>query len=117
MARIGIVLTTPPYGNSQASEGLDFAMAATNYGHEVFLFFSGNGVLQLQTNLAGDEVTTNHAKRLQALPLYDIDTIVICQESLLQTELDSNNLAYSECIVTSDVYINSLKSCQHLVTF
>ena len=47
MATMLIRFTQTPYGNQISQDGLDFVLAATNYGHDVKVLFEGDGVLQL----------------------------------------------------------------------
>ncbi|QJR79337.1 sulfurtransferase complex subunit TusC [Alteromonas pelagimontana] len=82
MATLLIRQTHSPYDSSDASEGLDFALGATNFGHNVIVLFSGRGVLQLLNNQAPPAGTKNHAKRLNLLPLYDIEKCYVCSRSL-----------------------------------
>ena len=47
MAHLLIRFTQSPFSNAKSQDGLDFALAATNYGHEVKVLFENEGVLQL----------------------------------------------------------------------
>ena len=47
MAQLLIRFTQSPFSNAKSQDGLDFALAATNYGHDVKVLFESQGVLQL----------------------------------------------------------------------
>lgn len=122
MALILIRLTQPPYSNALTQDGVDFALAATNYGHEVKVLFEDLALLQL-VKTASVKGLKNNSKRLASMPLFDIDDCYACKtsaeamqlnESLQNTsvieELDCKWLAASEKLAL-------IKSADHVVTF
>lgn len=84
MKRILVILTTPPYGSSNAQDGLDFAVAGVNFGHEMQVLFEADGVWQLHPDQAPPKGTKNVYKRITALPLFDIEECYACQHSLTE---------------------------------
>lgn len=88
MAHILVRLISAPYGSSNAADGLDFAIGATNYGHDVSVIFEGDGVWQLHPNQQPAQGTKNQAKRLSAMPLFDIEDCYICHASLIERHLE-----------------------------
>ncbi|MCW8092388.1 sulfurtransferase complex subunit TusC [Alteromonas sp. ASW11-130] len=116
MSTILIRMTKPPYGSSDAHEGLDFAISATNYGHDVQLLFEGNGVYQLLHNQQPDSLS-NHAKRLNALPFYDIEACFVCETSIHSFNILPSNLI-SLVSPVSDKKKHALYArADHVVTF
>ena len=122
MALILIRLTQPPYSNALTQDGVDFALAATNYGHEVKVLFEDLALLQL-VKTASVKGLKNNSKRLASMPLFDIDDCYACKtsakamqlnESLQNTsvidELDCKWLAASEKLAL-------IESADHVVTF
>ena len=82
MKRVLVILSTPPYGTSNAHDGLDFAVAGTNFGHDIVVLFDGDGVWQLNPGQAPPKGTKHILKRITALPFYDIEELYACQPSL-----------------------------------
>ena len=82
MANILVRMTHPPYGSSDANDGLNFAMSATNYGHEVAMLFEFDGVFQLAATQAPTQDYKNHAKQLKSLPFFEVEPLYVCQDSL-----------------------------------
>lgn len=91
MKRIIVVLSTPPYGTSDANDGLDFAVAGTNFGHEIVVVFDGDGVWQLSPGQQPPKGSKHVLKRINALPFFDIEEMYACQHSLA-SRLDADRL-------------------------
>lgn len=122
MALLLIRFTQPPYSNALTQDGVDFALAATNYGHDVKVLFEDLALLQLVKTESVKGIK-NNSKRLASMPLFDIDDCYACKasaeaiqlnESLQNTsvidELDCKWLAASEKLAL-------IKSADHVVTF
>lgn len=116
MANITVIFTQPPYGAQAVSDGLEFALASTNYGHECAVLFSGLGVYQLLANQAPTQ-QKNHAKQLKVMPLYDIESVFVCATSLSDLGLTVDDLAVEAIPVSSQEIRKLLADCDHTVTF
>jgi tRNA 2-thiouridine synthesizing protein C len=95
MASILIVFSTTPHGNATAKDSLDFAMAATAYGHQVSGLFIDDGVFQL-LNVAPEQTfyqTKQPVKIVQALRFYDIENIYVCQQSVDKRKLNPKSIS------------------------
>lgn len=122
MAALLVRFTQSPYGNALSQDGLDFALAATNYGHEVKALFENEGVLQL---VKTDSVKgiKNHSKRLSSMPFFDIEDCYACTESAkvlnVQSTLQNNLVADElECQwVSVEEKLALMESADHVVTF
>lgn len=92
MKKIAFVFTTMPHGSASGREGLDALLATSALTDEIEVFFISDGVFQLLANqqpkaiLARDYIAT-----FKILPLYDIENIYICQESLRERGLSEIN--------------------------
>lgn len=117
MKTLLIHMTTPPYAGLTASDGLDFALAAVNYGHQPVLLFEGDGVLQLVTAQEVPEGTRNHTKRVSACPLYDIDELYVRHSSLAARGLSPDALLSAVEIIHDDDIASLLSGCDFVVTF
>lgn len=118
MADIHILMTNAPYGTIDAEEGLEFALAATNYGHEVRMFFIGDGILQV---LKGQQVPNGEKsllKRLSALPFFDIEECYISSSCLLEKGYSAEDIGLADAILLeSPALIEQLRQGDHTVTF
>ena len=116
MASLTVIFTQPPYGNQSVTDGLEFALASTNYGHETAVLFTGMGIYQLMKNQQVSE-QKNHLKQLKVLPFYDVESIYVCQNSLNQQALSVDDLALEAEALTSEQVQQLLANCDHTVTF
>ncbi|NMH61059.1 DsrE family protein [Alteromonas ponticola] len=116
MATILIRMVNAPYGSSDAEEGLDFAISATNFGHEVLMLFEGNGLYQLLKEQQPDDMT-NQVKRLSALPFFDIEDCFVCEESSSSLSVSLSDLADFVSPVSGDEKIALFSQANHVVTF
>ncbi len=121
MAKLLIRMTSAPYGTSNASDGLDFALAATNYGHEVAVLFEGNGLYQLfpQAKVKG---VKDQSKRIKSLPFFDVEECFYAENDVNRLGLNTDTFAAT--IVQDDVtplddagIIMQIEQADHVVTF
>lgn len=117
MSNILVQFTQPPYSGSDAEDGLDFVLAATNYGHDVAVLFTGDGVYQLHVEQT-PSFAKNHAKRLKMMPLYDIEDVYISKPCLESRHLSSDNLVNVDGVTLSHQQVTDLiNQAKHVVTF
>lgn len=118
MASLLICFTQTPYSSSTAQEGLDFALAATNFGHTVSVLFKDEGIFQL---VKSDSVkgVKNHSKRLASMPFFDIESCFVCQLSATRHGVDIGDVmnAIDATFVTAAQQIELISSSDHVVTF
>ena len=115
MASILVRFTSAPYSTSSASDGLDFALAATNYGHNVTVLFEAQAVWMWQENQQTPAGVKNMTKRLKSLPLFDIEDCYICQSSLNTSQVVPFSRNYQSA--DSDLIMTLLANADHVVTF
>ncbi len=116
MARILVRMTTPPYGTSDAAEGLEFAITATNYGHTVQILFEGQGVLQLLNNQQPIGML-NHGKRLHSLTFFDIEECFVCEESMKTLNISRSDVATFVEFIPEHEIVQLYQKTDHVVTF
>ncbi|WP_421134596.1 DsrE family protein [Alteromonas sp. A079] len=118
MATLLICFTHPPYGSNISQEGLDFALAATNFGHSVSVLFKDDGVLQL---VKSDSIKgiKNHSKRLASMPFFDIESCFVCELSASRVGHDISGVmdAIDAEFANADEQIRLISSSDHVVTF
>lgn len=89
MKRVAFVFTSAPHGSASGREGLDALLATSALTEDIGVFFLGDGVFQLlagqqpQAILARDYIAT-----FKVLPLYDIDNLYVCADSLASRGLN-----------------------------
>ncbi|WP_346836473.1 sulfurtransferase complex subunit TusC [Microbulbifer sp. SAOS-129_SWC] len=83
----------PPYGNALAREGLEAILAAAAMDCAPQVLFLRDGVFQL---LAAQEPAGIEQKsllrNLQALPMFGVETLHVCEASLLERGIDPQRI-------------------------
>ena len=122
MAHLLIKFTQGPFSNAKSQDGLDFALAATNYGHEVKVLFENEGVLHL-VKAASTKGLKNHTKRLASMPFFDIEECYVCKTSAETFDVEhvlanTDVVEELECnVVTSSEKVVLIQRVDHVVTF
>ena len=113
-----IVVSAPPFASIDGKEGVDLALVCAAFDHNVNLLFVDAGVLHLLATQ--DEAFYDdkmHDKQLKALEFYDVERVFAEAESLLEFNLDKDDLIEAtEIIGREEINRLSLVS-QHLVNF
>ncbi|MEW5249853.1 sulfurtransferase complex subunit TusC [Microbulbifer discodermiae] len=83
-----------PYGNALAREGLEAVLAAAAMEQAPDLLFSGDGVFQLLPQQSPQAIGQKSLQRnLQALPMFGIERVYVCNKSLAKRHLSIEQLA------------------------
>lgn len=108
--RIAIIFSKAPYGTESGREGLDALLALSNYTDDLSVFFIDDGVYQLLKN-QNPEVNQikNHSKMFKLMSLYDIESLYVSKDALLNRDLKEEDL-FVEAEVIEDVSISDLLS-------
>lgn len=84
-----IVQTKAPFGSSSIQESLDLVLAAGTFDQDVSLLIEGDACFQLLSNQMTSIIgRKNTSKMLNALPIYGIDNIFVCEESALNRKIN-----------------------------
>ncbi|MCW8329676.1 sulfurtransferase complex subunit TusC [Photobacterium sp. SDRW27] len=118
MKSLGFVFHSAPHGTSSGREGLDAVLATSAYSEDLNVFFVGDGVFQLLKDQQPDQVLCrDYIATFKMLELYDIENIYVCQQSLFERGIDSNELVIdSEVLSPSDISAK-LDLCQRILSF
>ncbi|MGL6162100.1 sulfurtransferase complex subunit TusC [Microbulbifer sp.] len=82
-----------PYGNALAREGLEAVLAAAAMDQAADLLFLADGVFQLLDGQRAEAIEQKSLRRnLRALPMFGVESIHVCQRSLLERGLDAGQL-------------------------
>ncbi len=117
MALITICMTTPPYRGIITQDALDFAMGATNYGHEVNLVFLDDGVFQLVAGHQPVDGVKSHEKRLKSLPFFDIEALYCCESSLKTRHISSDDIPHDIEMCDAASISELMQNSDHVVRF
>ena len=89
-----VISSSAPYGTSQAKEATELALATALFDQKVALLFQGDGVFQLLPNQNPAAVEQKNLSAMQqALPLYDVEDLFYCADSLQARGIDHERLA------------------------
>ena len=112
------IIRHSPYGNLLARESLDAVLATSVYEQALSVLFLDDGVFQLLTQQTTESNTQkNISKLLSAFPLYDINTVFVCQSSLRQRGLDTTALCLAAQPLNSDEIQTFMKQQDQLICF
>ncbi|WOT06830.1 sulfurtransferase complex subunit TusC [Shewanella youngdeokensis] len=83
MKQLCIIFRQAPHGNAQGREALDLALLSASFEQEVSLIFTDEGILNLLDNQEPELIgAKDYIATFGALPMYDVDTILVCQQSM-----------------------------------
>lgn len=115
---ITIINQTAPYGASNAQESLELAMAMSNFGMQVEIFFVGDGVFQLKRTQTPHSIHAKaYVKSFAALEFYDIEDIYVCEQSLKTRNLTINDLVIPVRLVSVNDFTKSLANNNQVMVF
>ena len=96
MKQFLIITQSAPYGSSRAKEATDLALATALFDQQVAMLFMGDGVYQLLANQNPQAIEQKNLGAMQqALPLYDVEELYVCAESLQARGLSADDLSMS----------------------
>ncbi|GHB08989.1 sulfurtransferase complex subunit TusC [Salinicola rhizosphaerae] len=88
-----VILRHAPHGSAWLREGLEVALVAAAFGKRVALMFQADGVYAL---MAGQQAGALGQKgthpQIAMLEMYDIETLWVSEEALLQRGLEPDDL-------------------------
>ena len=91
--KIGIINRSLPHGSARGRESLDLTLALSAFNESLSLFFIGDGVYQLNKGHSPEAILQKHYQPLfKMLAMYDVEQIYVCKESLMQRNLNLENL-------------------------
>lgn len=113
-----VVFTQPPLTASLAKEGLDLALVSSTFEQRTGLIFLGAGVLQLYQEQQPNVLALKGTQAmLKALPLYDIDQIIVEEQALLDYGLTANQLLLPVQTFNSAQLQQLVATSRNLLTF
>lgn len=106
MKKFAFVFTSMPHGNNSGREGLDALLATSALTEDISVFFLSDGVCQLLAHQSPQEILArDYISTFKVLPLYDIDKIYICADSLAERGISEHSEWVMEATVISSTQI------------
>lgn len=86
-----LIISRHPPARHAAREALDLALAAAAFGVPTGLLFMDDGVLQLLKGQDAAQISRKSlAANLQALPMFGVEDIMVCQHSMSERGLGTD---------------------------
>lgn len=118
MSKLAFVFHSAPHQTSAGREALDAVLAASAYSEEISVFFIGEGVLQLLRDQQPDLILSrNYISAFKLLDLYDIEDRIICQDSLIEWGIDTNELVIDGEIIERAQLAKYLSSFDKIINY
>ncbi|MGO2160604.1 MAG: sulfurtransferase complex subunit TusC [Vibrio toranzoniae] len=118
MRKLAFIFNSFPHSTAAGREGVDALLAASAYSEDISVFFVGDGVTQLLKAQQPDEVLSrDYISAFKLLDLYDIEQVYVCQRSLCQFGISTDNLLIDVTAVEADELTQKLTQCQQILTF
>ena len=113
-----IVNRRPPHGSSNAQEALDATLMAGMFNQQVSAVFLDDGVYQLLAEQQPDAIGRKHiAATLPMLEMYDVQDIIVEQESMVLRGLDETHFAIPVTIMPAHKLGQLMAEQDVLLTF
>jgi tRNA 2-thiouridine synthesizing protein C len=111
------IFTHSPYAGTLTQEGIDALLAAAAFDTKVSALFIEDGVWSLLNKQAPEKLEQkNISKVLQVLPLYDVNELYCCQQSLDSRNLGSQ-ITENVTILNDDEIKNLISKAHQVLSF
>lgn len=119
MKKLCIIFRTAPHGNPQGREALDLAMLCASFEQEVSLVFTDEGVLHLLPNQMPELIKAkDYISTFRALPLYDIDHVLVCHDALTEFGINQTPLNIDNALIVGKELISAqLQQADEVLVF
>lgn len=112
-----LVISRHPPARSQAREALDVALSAAAFGVPCGILFMDDGVFQLMKGQEASQIAQKSlAANLQALPLYGVEDILVCQHSLGERGLQANQCMLGPRVMNNSEIASLIEHYDQIVT-
>ena len=118
MTTLAFVFNSLPHSTAKGREGLDALLATSAFTEDIKVFFVGAGVNQLRQNQqSADVLSRDYISAFKLMELYDIEDVFVCEQSMLQYQLDSEQLVIGAQVVETGEIAKQLSLCHKVLTF
>lgn len=113
-----VIITKPPFADSDAKLALDMAMIAVSMDQETQILFQGEGVLQLLA-LQSDalEQKSPLAKYRVLTDIFEFSSLYACQQSIVERQLNEAELSLAVSVLNAEDYQQRLNRATKVVRF
>ncbi|WP_043526110.1 sulfurtransferase complex subunit TusC [Litchfieldella xinjiangensis] len=113
-----VILRHAPHGSSWLKEGLDTALVAAAFGQRVSLLFMGDGVMALLPGQGSGPLGQKGTQpTLQMLEMYDIDSLWVEHQALLERGLNDMSLSVDATRIEKDAISRLLAEHTQILNF
>lgn len=115
---LAIINSKAPFSSNHGKDALDVALIFGSFEQKVSLFFQGDGVYQLIANQDARLVSIkDYLKTFSAFEFYDIEDIYVCQQSLVNRQLEEKFHISDVQVLPSVEFGLALNRHQHVLRF
>ena len=115
---LAIINSKAPFSSTHGKDALDVALIFGSFEQKVSLFFQGDGVYQLIADQDGSLVSIkDYLKTFSAFEFYDIEDIYVCQQSLVNRQLNESFHINDVEVLASIEFSAALNRHQHVLRF
>ena len=115
---LAIINSKAPFSSNHGKDALDVALIFGSFEQKVSLFFQGDGVYQLIADQDGRLVSIkDYLKTFSAFEFYDIEDIYVCQQSLVNRQLEEKFHISDVQVLSSIEFGLALNRHQHVLRF
>jgi tRNA 2-thiouridine synthesizing protein C len=115
---LAIINSKAPFSSSHGKDALDIALVFGSFEQQVSLFFQGDGVYQLISHQDGSLLfIKDYLKTFSAFEFYDIEDIYVCQQSLVNRQLDEKFHIEGVKVVACTEFSAALNCHRHVLRF
>lgn len=115
---LAIINSKAPFSSDFGKDALDVALIFGSFEQKISLFFQGDGVYQLIAEQDGTLVSIkDYLKTFSAFEFYDIEDIYVCQQSLVNRQLDETFHIENVNVLASVEFGLALNRHQHVLRF
>ena len=116
--KIGIINRSAPHGRAAGRESLDLTLALSAFNESLSVFFIGDGVYQLLTGHTTDSILQkNYQPLFKMLDLYDVENIYVCEASLTERDINSDQLLIAVTLLDEQALQAVLTEQDQLLSF
>ncbi|WP_299491587.1 sulfurtransferase complex subunit TusC [uncultured Shewanella sp.] len=118
MKKVTIVFRKGPHDNAAGREGLDLALLSASFEQEVSLVFTADGIFNLLSDQHPEAIgCKDYLATFKALPLYDIDSVFVCQDTMDAFGLTDNDFFIPTTACRPSVIQQQLQSADQVWVF
>lgn len=118
MKKVTIIFRRGPHDTAAGREGLDLALLSASYEQEVSLVFTADGLFNLLSDQTPEVIgCKDYMATFKALPLYDIDSVLVCQNTMDAFGLTDKDFFIPITVCRPDVIQQQLQSADQVWVF